>query len=135
MLKQELDLYVDMLECLDGFNHRQTRVVIHIDLVDSLEQQKVLTLINTINLLVTEPGHPFILVISVDPRLLIKAIDQTLSSMQGAVINPCEYLKNMVDLPFYINEYPKLQAERLIPAELCQQLEVRYSGRVECLIQ
>jgi len=80
-------------------------------------------LINTINLLVTEPGHPFILVISVDPRLLIKAIDQTLATMQGPVINPCEYLKNMVDLPFYINEYPKLQADRLLPSELCHQME------------
>lgn len=123
VLRQELDIYVDMLECLDGFNHRQTRIVIHIDLVDSLEQQKVLSLINTINLLVTEPGHPFILVLSVDPRLLIKAVDQTLSNIQGPVISPCEYLKNMVDLPFYINEYPKLHADKLIPADLCRQLE------------
>ena len=123
VLKQELDLYVDMLKCLDGFNHRQTRIIIHIDLVDSLEQQKVLSLINTINLLVTEPGHPFILVLSVDPRLLIKAVDQTLSNMQGPVISPCEYLKNMVDLPFYINEYPKLRTEKVIPSDLCHQLE------------
>ena len=104
VLKQEIDLCVDMLECLDGFLRRQTRMIITLDLLDSLEQQKILHLMNSIKLLLSEPGHPFILVFAVDPRLLIKAVDQSLSAVQGPPVGPSDYLKNLVDLPIYISE-------------------------------
>ena len=123
VLKQELDMCVDMLQCLDGFAHRQTRIIINIDLLDSLEQQKILHLINSINLLVTEPGHPFILVLSVDPRLLIKAVEQTLSNVDGPIVGPYEYLKNLIDLPFYINDQPTVKIEGLMRCEVRNQLD------------
>ncbi|XP_057312079.1 kinase D-interacting substrate of 220 kDa-like isoform X3 [Hydractinia symbiolongicarpus] len=123
VLKQELEICVDMLDCIDGFAGRQTRIVIKMELLDSLEQQKILSLINAINLLVSEPGRPFILLLSVDPRLLVKAVEETLCNMQGPLINPQEYLKNLIDLPFYINDQPKLNTEGLIPMDLRTQLD------------
>lgn len=123
VIKQELDLCIDMLECLDGFAERQTRVIINLDLIDSLEQQKVLNLVHSINLLLTEPGHPFILIFSVDPRLLIKAVEQSLSTLPGPVVTPYEYLKNIIDLPFYVYEHPKLKTEGILPESLHQLVD------------
>jgi len=123
VVKQELDLCVDMLECVDGFSKRQTRVIVHIDLLDSLEQQKVLALIDSLNVMVSAPGYPFVFVLSVDPRLLVKAMDQTLSVIQGPFSNSYEYIKNLVDLPFYIGETGRTKIDGLIPLELRNILE------------
>ena len=123
VVKQELDLCVDMLDSLDGFAHQQTRVVVHIDLLGSLEQQKVLTLIDHLNMMISSQGQPFIFLLSVDPRLLIKAMDQHLSIVQGPFTSPREFLKNLVDLPFYTCEAPKTRFDGLIPLELRRALE------------
>ena len=123
VVKQELDLCVDMLDCLDGFAARQTRVVLHIDLLGSLEQHKVLALIDSLRMMISSPGHPFIFILSVDPRLIVKAIDQTLTVVQGPFATSYEYLRNMVDLPFYISETPKTRLDGLIPLELRNHLE------------
>ena len=123
VVKQELDLCVDMLECLDGFARCQTRVVVYIDLLGSLEQQKVLALIDSLNMMISSPGHPFVFILSVDPRLLIKAMDQTLTVIQGPFATSYDYLRNLVDLPFYISETQKTRLDGLIPLELRNHLE------------
>lgn len=123
VVKQELELCVDMLECLDGFSNRQTRIIVNIDMLDSLEQQKVLTLINSINMLIHEEGYPFVFVLSVDPRLLVKAIDQNVGMLQVPYMNSYDYLRSLVDLPFYVIDQTKIQVDNLLPLELRSSLE------------
>ena len=123
VVKQEMELCVDMLEAIDGFAQRQTRIVVNIDLLDSLEQIKVLSLINSINMIIGEEGYPFVFVISVDPRLLIKAVDQNVGMLQMPFMNSYEYLRNLVDLPFYIIDQTKIQVDNLIPLELRSSIE------------
>ena len=118
VLKQEIDLQADMLECLDGFTKRQTRVVLFIDMLESLEQQKVLHFVNSINVLLSEAGHPYLSLISVDPRLLLKAIDQNLQLLQDSHISPYDYFKNSVDLPCYFSDQPKQPTVGLLPKEI-----------------
>lgn len=122
VLKQEIDLQADMLECMDGFTKRQTRVVLFIDMLESLEQQKVLHLVNSINVLLSEAGHPYLSLISVDPRLLLKAIDQNLQLLQDSHISPYDYFKNTVDLPCYFSDQPKQPTTGLIPKEIMSAL-------------
>lgn len=118
VLKQEIDLQADMLECLDGFTKRQTRIVLFIDMLESLEQQKVLHFVNSINVLLSEAGHPYLSLISVDPRLLLKAIDQNLQLLQDSHISPYDYFKNTVDLPCYFSDQPKQLTTGLLPKEI-----------------
>ena len=122
VLKQEIDLMTDMMECLDGFARHQTRIIIFVDLLEALEQQKVLHFVNSLNALLSEGGHPFVTIISVDPRLLLKAIDQNLSNLHDSHISPHDYLKNTVDLPCYIPEATKVGLSSVIPAEVTSQL-------------
>ncbi len=122
VLKQEIDLQADMLECIDGFTRRQTRVVLFIDLLESLEQQKVLHFVNSINALLSEAGHPFVSLISVDPRLMLKAIDQNLAALQDAHISPYDYFKNTVDLPCYFAEQKRPPSGTVLPAEVISTL-------------
>ena len=123
VIKQELELCVDMLECLDGFAQRQTRVVINLDLSDSLEQQKVLNMIHTLSILLTEPGNSFILIFSVDPRLLIKAVEQTLATLSGPVVTPHDYIKKIIDLPFYACEKYRYKIDGILPETFQNVLE------------
>jgi len=122
VLKQEIDLQSDMLECLDGFTKRQTRVVLFIDMLESLEQQKVLHFVNSINVLLSETGHPYLSLISADPRLLLKAIDQNLQLLQDSHISPYDYFKNTVDLPCYFSDQPKQPINGLVPREILTAL-------------
>ena len=122
VLKQEIDLQSDMLECLDGFTRRQTRVVLFIDMLESLEQQKVLHFINSVNVLLSETGHPYLSLISVDPRLLLKAIDQNLQLLQDSHISPYDYFKNTVDLPCYFSDQPKQPINGLVPKDIVTAL-------------
>ena len=122
VLKQEIDLQADMLECLDGFTRRQTRVVLFIDLLESLEQQKVLHFVNSVNALLSEAGHPFVSLISVDPRLLLKAIDQNLQMLQDSHISPYDYFKNTVDLPCYFSDQTKQPLTGFLPKEILSAL-------------
>eukprot|EP00794_Sanderia_malayensis_P007197 gene7197-8003_t len=122
VLKQEIDLHADMLECIDGFTGRQTRVVLFVDLLESLEQQKVLHFVNAINSLLSEAGHPFISLISVDPRLVLKAIDQNLAALQDAHISPYDYFKNTVDLPCYFAEQKRPMSGTVLPRQVISTL-------------
>ena len=50
-----MELLTDLVNCVDGFTRHQTRVVILIDGLDNSEQSKVLQLLDSVNLLFTDP--------------------------------------------------------------------------------
>ncbi|XP_078369794.1 kinase D-interacting substrate of 220 kDa B-like isoform X5 [Oculina patagonica] len=104
-LKQEVELLTDLVNCVDGFTRHQTRVVIMIDGLDNSEQSKVLQLLDSVNLLFTDPDAPFIILMALDPRVIIRAIDQSFSSiLRESHISASDYLKSIVQLPFYLPE-------------------------------
>lgn len=104
-LKQEVELITDLVNCVDGFTRHQTRVVIVIDGLDNSEQSKVLQLLDSVNLLFTDPEAPFIILMALDPRVIIRAIDQSFSSiLRESHISASDYLKSIVQLPFYLPE-------------------------------
>lgn len=104
-LKQEVELLTDLVNCVDGFTRHQTRIVIVIDGLDNSEQSKVLQLLDSVNLLFTDPDAPFIILMALDPRVIIRAIDQSFSSiLRESHISASDYLKSIVQLPFYLPE-------------------------------
>lgn len=104
-LKQEVELLTDLVNCVDGFTRHQTRVVIVIDGLDNSEQSKVLQLLDSVNLLFTDPEAPFIILMALDPRVIIRAIDHSFSSiLRESHISASDYLKSIVQLPFYLPE-------------------------------
>ena len=122
-LKQEVELLTDLVNCVDGFTRHQTRVVIVIDGLDNSEQSKVLQLLDSVNLLFTDPDAPFIILMALDPRVIIRAIDQSFSSiLRESHISASDYLKSIVQLPFYLPE-PKTNYTGVLPPGVLTLLE------------
>ena len=122
-LKQEVELLTDLVNCVDGFTRHQTRVVILIDGLDNSEQSKVLQLLDSVNLLFTDPDAPFIILMALDPRVIIRAIDQSFSSiLRESHISASDYLKSIVQLPFYPPE-PKTNYTGVLPPGVLTLLE------------
>ena len=104
-LKQEVELLTEIVLALDSFKKTQTRIILFLDGLEMSEQQKVLHLVDSINLLFTDPDAPFISVIAIDPRVMVRAIEQNFSNvLQDSHITALDYLKNIIHLPVFLPE-------------------------------
>lgn len=102
-LKSEVKVLCDMIHCMDSFMRRQTRLVIIVDGLDSCEQTKVLSVLDAVNVMLSDPGMPFVIILAVDPHIVIKAIESNVSrSLQSPSLRGFDYLQNIVHLPFFL---------------------------------
>ncbi|GAB1601599.1 kinase D-interacting substrate of 220 kDa-like [Argonauta hians] len=102
-LKQEVDLMSKMVLCLDSFTGTQTRLVVIVDGLDSCEQGKVLSVLDTVKTLFSDDNSPFITILAVDPHIIIKGIEQNLRvSVLDSNVHGYDYLRNIVHLPFFL---------------------------------
>ncbi|XP_028400264.1 kinase D-interacting substrate of 220 kDa B-like isoform X2 [Dendronephthya gigantea] len=122
-LKQEVELLTEIVLALDGFKKIQTRIILFLDGLENSEQQKVLHLVDSINLLFTDPDAPFISVIAIDPRVMVRAIEQNFSNvLQDSHITALDYLKNIIHLPVFLPE-PKTNFSGNLPDALRLSVE------------
>ncbi|XP_077502439.1 ankyrin repeat-rich membrane spanning [Amblyomma americanum] len=102
-LKGEIELMSAMVHCLDAFVGKQTRLVLIVDGLDSCEQDKVLRVLDAVYVLFSDPGHPFVTILALDPHIIIKAIEANLHrAFQNTTVRGHDYLRNIVHLPFYL---------------------------------
>ncbi|CAB3976825.1 kinase D-interacting substrate of 220 kDa-like isoform X1 [Paramuricea clavata] len=122
-LKQEVELLTEIVLALDSFKKIQTRIILFLDGLEISEQQKVLHLVDSINLLFTDPDAPFISVIAIDPRVMVRAIEQNFSNvLQDSHITALDYLKNIIHLPVFLPE-PKTNFSGNLPDALRLSVE------------
>ena len=111
----------EMVKSLDAFSGQQSRLIVVVDGLDSVEQRKVLSVLDTVHTLFSDPGSPFIIVLAIDPHVIIKAIELNLNQeFRDTSIGGHAYLRNMVHLPFF------LQNAGLRKVKAAQQLAQRY---------
>lgn len=64
---------------------------------------QVLQVLDTVKSLFSDEDSPFITILAVDPHIIIKGIEQNLkSTFQDTNVNGYDYLRNVVQLPFYL---------------------------------
>nr|XP_018906405.1 PREDICTED: kinase D-interacting substrate of 220 kDa-like isoform X3 [Bemisia tabaci] len=103
VLRSEVYLMTDLVKCLDSFTQQQTRLVIVVDGLDSCEQDKVLMILDAVHVLFSDPNHPFIIILAIDPHIISKAVESSSKRLfNESNIGGHEYLRNMVHLPFYL---------------------------------
>ena len=120
-VKREVTLLQEMVKSLDAFSGQQSRLIVVVDGLDSVEQRKVLSVLDTVHTLFSDPGSPFIIVLAIDPHVIIKAIELNLNQeFRDTSIGGHAYLRNMVHLPFF------LQNAGLRKVKAAQQLAQRY---------
>ncbi|XP_063845071.1 kinase D-interacting substrate of 220 kDa B-like isoform X8 [Scylla paramamosain] len=123
-LKNEVNLMVEMVKCLDAFTIQQTRLVVVVDGLDSCEQEKVLSVLDAVHTLFTDSSAPFIILLAIDPHIITRAIEQHVHRVfNESSISGHDYLRNIVHLPFY------LQNSGLRKVKQAQQAAERMRGR------
>lgn len=111
VLKTEVELMAKMAKAIDSFTQHQTRLVVVIDGLDSCEQDKVLHMLDTVRVLFSK--GPFISIFASDPHIIIKAINQSLSSvLRDSNINGHDYMRNAVHLPVFLHSRGLCSARR-----------------------
>ena len=78
-VKKEVNLLHEMVKSLDAFSGQQSRLIIVVDGLDSVEQRKVLSVLDTVHTLFSDPGSPFIIVLAIDPHVITKVFSPCLS--------------------------------------------------------
>merc|ERR1719186_798329 len=102
-VKKEIDLLKNLVKTLDSFTNRQSRMIVIVDGLDSVEQKKVLQVLDTVHTLFSDAGSPFIIVLAIDLHVITKAIELNLNQVfSDTSIGGHAYLKNMVHLPFFL---------------------------------
>ena len=61
-----------MVRGLDGFSGQQSRLILVVDGLDSVEQRKVLSVLDTVHTLFSDPQSPFIILLAIDPHVITK---------------------------------------------------------------
>ncbi|KAL7300780.1 hypothetical protein TKK_0006756 [Trichogramma kaykai] len=102
-LKSEVNLMVEMVKCLDSFTSQKSRLVVVVDGLDSCEQDKVLLVLDAIQALFSDNGCPFVVILAIDPHIISKAVEVNSRRLfTESNIGGHDYLRNMVHLPFYL---------------------------------
>ena len=90
-----------LLSCIAGWVSLVSWVVV--DGLDSVEQRKVLSVLDTVHTLFSDQGSPFIILLAIDPHVITKAIELNLNQVfSDTSIGGDAYLRNMVHLPFFL---------------------------------
>ena len=71
-VKKEVNLLKEMVSCLDAFSGQQSRLIVVVDGLDSVEQRKVLSVLDTVHTLFSDPQSPFIILLAIDPHVITK---------------------------------------------------------------
>ena len=102
-VKKEVSLLMEMVRGLDAFSGQQSRLIVVVDGLDSVEQRKVLSVLDTVHTLFSDPHSPFIILLAIDPHVITKAIELNLNQVfSDTSIGGDSYLRNMVHLPFFL---------------------------------
>ncbi|CAK9304562.1 unnamed protein product [Gordionus sp. m RMFG-2023] len=109
-VKMEVNHLVDLVQTIDLFTNRHTRLVVVIDGLDSCEQDKILQVLEAVKTLFSDTKAPFITILAIDPHIIIRAIESNLNSaFQKSSIKGYDYLRNAVSLPIFLQRQGLLQ--------------------------
>ena len=125
-MKKEVTLLMEMVRGLDAFSGQQSRLIVVVDGLDSVEQRKVLSVLDTVHTLFSDPHSPFIILLAIDPHVITKAIELNLNQVfSDTSIGGDSYLRNMVHLPFF------LQNSGLRKVKTAQQVANKLKSKFE----
>lgn len=101
-IKDEIKFIRELL--IKGKGNKPTRLVLFIDDLDRCEHKKAVEVLQAIMLLLAdEDGSPFVIVLGIDARVIVRAIEEHYGKvLVKAGINGYEYLDKIIQLPFVI---------------------------------
>lgn len=88
---------------MDAFTKQQSRLVGIVDALDSCDTERIITVLSSIQTLLSSPNRPFVMLLAVDPHVIAKAAEANSRRLftEGG-IGGHDFLRNLVHLPIYL---------------------------------
>lgn len=88
---------------MDAFTKQQSRLVGIVDALDSCDTERIITVLNSIQKLLSSPNRPFVMLLAVDPHVIAKAAEANSRRLftEGG-IGGHDFLRNLIHLPIYL---------------------------------
>lgn len=92
-----------LFQCLDAFTKQQSRLVGIVDALDTCDTERIITILNAVQTLLSSPSRPFVMLLAVDPHVIAKAAESNSRRLftEGG-IGGHDFLRNLVHLPVYL---------------------------------
>ncbi|XP_078389199.1 NTPase KAP family P-loop domain-containing protein 1 isoform X2 [Cetorhinus maximus] len=106
-VKQEVKILTNFIHYIEIFERRKIRIVLKIVSLDRCTPDKVVGVLDAMNILLSDSDAPFISVLAVDPSIIVACVEKS-NTLKGMADNGYEFLNRIVTLPFSV---PKMDSE------------------------
>ncbi|XP_042295817.1 NTPase KAP family P-loop domain-containing protein 1-like [Sceloporus undulatus] len=100
-VKREVKIIAKFLQFMEIFQRRKLRVVLEITSLDRCNPDKVVGVLDAMNILLSDYEAPFISILVVDPSVIVDCVESSLY-MKGMANNGYDYLNRIITLPFSV---------------------------------
>ncbi|CAI5780900.1 Hypothetical predicted protein [Podarcis lilfordi] len=122
-VKEEVETIANFLQFLGWIENRKILVVLKIINLDRCTQDKVVDVLDAINILLSNKDAPFISILAADPSILVDCIQKQKKNTNGYL-----YLNRIVSLPFSLPQMTPKDKLRLFN----EILKVDYENPAAC---
>uniref|UniRef100_A0A8D2IP45 KAP NTPase domain-containing protein n=1 Tax=Varanus komodoensis TaxID=61221 RepID=A0A8D2IP45_VARKO len=115
-VKREVQTITSFLQFMEIFQRRKLRVVLEVTSLDHCSPDRVVGVLDAMNILLSDNEAPFISILVADPSIIVGCVESSLY-MKGMANNGYEFLNRIVTLPFSVpktDSDTKLQLMRSI---------------------
>ncbi|KAM9324008.1 NTPase KAP family P-loop domain-containing protein 1-like [Gastrophryne carolinensis] len=106
-VKREVKVITRYLQLMEVFQRQKIRVILEITNLDRCMPDKVVGVLNAMNILLSDPHAPFISILAVDPKIIVECVESS-QLLKGMANNGYLFLNRIITLPFCI---PKMDCE------------------------
>ncbi|XP_053545183.1 NTPase KAP family P-loop domain-containing protein 1-like [Bombina bombina] len=106
-VKKEVKVITRYLQLMEVFQRQKIRVVLEITNLDKCMPDKVVGVLNAMNILLSDPNAPFISILAVDPSIIVECVEGS-QLLKGMASNGYQFLNRIITLPFSI---PKMDCD------------------------
>ncbi|KAL8219802.1 UNVERIFIED_CONTAM: hypothetical protein K2H54_033962 [Gekko kuhli] len=118
-VKEEVKATINFLRLMALKEDREIRVVLKITSLDLCTPDKVVAVLDAINILLCDPNAPFISILAADPSILVECIQLSSNTCSNGHL----YLDRIVSLPFSLPRMSPMAKSQLLKGILKNQMK------------
>ncbi|KAK1150793.1 NTPase KAP family P-loop domain-containing protein 1-like [Acipenser oxyrinchus oxyrinchus] len=126
-VRKEVEILINFIRFMEVYERRNIRVVLEITNLDRCTPEKIAGVLDAINILLSGENNPFISILAIDPRVIVKSVE----SLESMDKNGYKFLNRIVTLPFTVPEMDISSKRRVFRKLVERQPEFPEDGQSE----
>ncbi|MGH0140958.1 UNVERIFIED_CONTAM: hypothetical protein FKN15_076531 [Acipenser sinensis] len=126
-VRKEVEILINFIRFMEVLERRNIRVVLEITNLDRCTPEKIAGVLDAINILLSGENIPFISILAIDPRVIVKSVE----SFESVDKNGYKFLNRIVTLPFTVPEMDISSKRRVFRKLVERQSEFPEDGQLE----